>query len=67
LNSAVLIEEPTYEPILSRSRAIFWRQIKRFPRSFDNGYRVDVGELARQITPRTRLIVLTNLHNLAVF
>src|SRR5204863_1741523 len=37
--------------------------IKRFPRSFDHAFRVDVDELAKQITARTRLIVLTNLHN----
>jgi aspartate/methionine/tyrosine aminotransferase len=58
----VLIEEPTYEPVLATAE-YFGAQIKRFPRSFDNGYRVDVEELAKQITPRTRLIVLTNLHN----
>jgi aspartate/methionine/tyrosine aminotransferase len=58
----ILIEEPTYEPILAVAE-YFGARIKRFPRSFENGYRVDVEELARQITPRTRLIVLTNLHN----
>jgi aspartate/methionine/tyrosine aminotransferase len=58
----VLIEEPTYEPILAVAE-YFGAQIKRFPRSFENGYRIDVEELAKQITPRTHLIVLTNLHN----
>lgn len=58
----VLIEEPTYEPILATVE-YFGARIKRFPRSFENGFRVDVNELAKQITPRTRLIVLTNLHN----
>jgi aspartate/methionine/tyrosine aminotransferase len=58
----VLIEEPTYEPILATAK-YFGAQIKRFPRSFENGYRVDLEELAKQITSRTRLIVLTNLHN----
>jgi len=58
----VLIEEPTYEPILATAE-YFGAQIKRFPRSFDNGYRVDVEQLAKQITPLTRLIVLTNMHN----
>jgi aspartate/methionine/tyrosine aminotransferase len=37
--------------------------VKRFPRKIDNGFAVDVEEISRQITPRTRLIVLTNLHN----
>ena len=58
----VLIEEPTYEPILAVAK-YFSATIKRFSRSFENGFRVDVDEIARQITPRTRLIVLTNLHN----
>jgi aspartate/methionine/tyrosine aminotransferase len=58
----VLIEEPTYEPILAAAE-YFGAQIKRFPRSFENGYQIDVEELAKQITPRTRLIILTNLHN----
>ena len=29
----------------------------------ENGFRVDPAEVQRRITPRTRLIVLTNLHN----
>ena len=58
----VLIEEPTYEPILALAQ-YFGAKIKRFPRSFENGYRIDVDELAKQVTQRTRLIVITNLHN----
>jgi aspartate/methionine/tyrosine aminotransferase len=58
----VLIEQPTYEPILAVAQYL-GAQIKRFPRSFDNNFRVDVDEIAKQITRRTRLIVLTNLHN----
>lgn len=58
----VLIEEPTYEPILATAE-YFGARIKRFPRSFENGFGVDVNELEKQITPRTQLIVLTNLHN----
>jgi aspartate/methionine/tyrosine aminotransferase len=58
----VLIEEPTYEPILALAE-YFGVEIKRFSRSFDDGFRVNLGELAGKITSRTRLIVLTNLHN----
>jgi aspartate/methionine/tyrosine aminotransferase len=58
----VLIEEPTYEPILAVAR-YFGAEIKRFPRSFENDFRVNVNELTKQITRHTRLIVLTNLHN----
>src|SRR5712691_3354689 len=58
----VLIEQPTYEPLLAVAE-YFGAKIKRFPRAFENGFRVDAAEVAKQITPRTRLIVLTNLHN----
>ena len=58
----VLIEEPTYEPILALAEYLGAR-IKRFPRTFENGYQIEIEELAELISPRTRLIVLTNLHN----
>ena len=58
----VLIEQPTYEPILAVAR-YFGATIKRFSRPFENDFRVDVDEIVTQITPHTRLIVLTNLHN----
>lgn len=58
----VLIEQPTYEPLLAVAN-YFGAKIRRFSRSLDNGFRVDVKEIATQITPGTRLIVLTNLHN----
>jgi aspartate/methionine/tyrosine aminotransferase len=58
----VLIEEPTYEPVLALAR-YFSATIRRFPREFERGYNIDIDELAKQITPRTRLIALTNLHN----
>src|ERR1700694_5944112 len=58
----VLIEQPTYEPILAVAE-YFGARVKRFSRSFENRFRVDLDELAKQITSNTRLIVLTNLHN----
>jgi len=58
----VLIEEPTYELLLSTARYL-GASIRRFPRRFEDDFRVMPDEVARQITPRTRLIVLTNLHN----
>lgn len=58
----VLIEQPTYEPLLAVAE-YFGAKIKRFPRAFENDFRVDVAEVAKQVTSRTRLIVLTNLHN----
>ena len=58
----VLIEEPTYEPLLAAAE-YFGALIKRFARSFENHYQIDVEDLAKQITPHTRLIIITNLHN----
>jgi aspartate/methionine/tyrosine aminotransferase len=58
----VLIEQPTYEPLLALAE-YFGAQVRRFPRSFENGFRIDVEALETRLTARTRLIVLTNLHN----
>src|SRR6266853_2250018 len=45
----VLIEEPTYEPILALAE-YFGAKLKRFPRTFENGYRIEIEELAKQIS-----------------
>ena len=58
----VLIEQPTYEPLLALAD-YFGLKIKRFPRRFENNYAIDVDEVAASVTDKTRLIVLTNLHN----
>jgi aspartate/methionine/tyrosine aminotransferase len=58
----VLIEDPTYEPLLAVARYLGAR-VSRFARRAEDGFRIDPDEVARQVTPRTRLVVLTNLHN----
>ena len=58
----VLIEQPTYDPLLAIAEYLGAR-IKRFPRRFEDSFKIDIVELEKQITPRTRVIVLTNLHN----
>src|SRR5207247_583804 len=58
----VLIEQPTYDPLLAVAQYL-GAKIKRFPRSFENEFKIDIDALEKQITKRTRLIVLTNLHN----
>ena len=58
----VLIEKPTYDPLLAIAEYL-GATIKRFPRRFEDGFKIDIVELEKQITPGTRLIVLTNLHN----
>jgi aspartate/methionine/tyrosine aminotransferase len=58
----VLIEQPTYDPLLAVAEHL-GANIKRFPRRFEHGFKIDLAELKKQITAGTRLIVLTNLHN----
>jgi aspartate/methionine/tyrosine aminotransferase len=58
----VLIEEPTYELLLSTAKYL-GAEIRRFPRRYENAYAIDPAELKRRVTSRTRLIVITNLHN----
>jgi aspartate/methionine/tyrosine aminotransferase len=58
----VLIEHPAYDPLpaLARQMEI---GIRRFVRRADDGFRIDPDEIARKMSDRTRLIVITNLHN----
>jgi aspartate/methionine/tyrosine aminotransferase len=58
----VLIEQPAYE-LLASTAQYLGAEVKRFTRSFDDGFRLDPDEIARQTSAGTRLIVLTNLHN----
>src|SRR5439155_23474706 len=58
----VLIEQPNYEPLLAVAQYL-GAKIKRFPRKFKDGFKIDIVDLEKRTTSRTRLIVLTNLHN----
>jgi aspartate/methionine/tyrosine aminotransferase len=58
----VLVEEPTYELLLSALRYL-GAEIRRFPRCFEHGFAIDPRQVAQAITPRTHLIVITNFHN----
>lgn len=57
-----LVEQPTYEPFLA-ALGYLGAQIKRFTRSFENGYQLDLDELQTLISPRTKLILLSSPHN----
>ena len=39
------------------------RQHRRFERRFDDGFALDPDEVARALTPRTRLVIITSPHN----
>ena len=58
----VLIEQPTYEPLLALARYL-GADIKRFNRHFESDFQVLLREVEQGLTARTRLVVLTNLHN----
>ncbi|MFN2408058.1 MAG: aminotransferase class I/II-fold pyridoxal phosphate-dependent enzyme [Pyrinomonadaceae bacterium] len=58
----VLFEEPAYEPMLATVRYL-GADVKRFTRRFEDGFKVSPAEVERRVTSKTRLIVLTNLHN----
>jgi aspartate/methionine/tyrosine aminotransferase len=59
---AVLIEDPTYELLIS-ALGYFQADIARFARRPEDGWALDAAAVAERLTPRTRLVVLTNLHN----
>src|SRR5258707_8438762 len=58
----VLIEHPAYGPILDVAHYLE-ADVKRFRRAEETGWAIDPKEVLRCITPKTRLIVITNLHN----
>jgi aspartate/methionine/tyrosine aminotransferase len=58
----VLIEHPAYELLVSTAQYL-QATVKRFPRFAANHFALDPAEIRRAITPKTKLIVITNLHN----
>jgi aspartate/methionine/tyrosine aminotransferase len=58
----VLFEHPAYEPMLALAYYL-GADVKRFSRRFEKGFAISIDELVSLITPKTRLIVITNLHN----
>jgi aspartate/methionine/tyrosine aminotransferase len=58
----ILIEQPTYGLLLEVA-SYLGANIIRFERRMENEFQIDVDEVRAKLTPKTRLIVLTNLHN----
>lgn len=58
----VLIESPTYELLVDTAHYLRAR-IRRFPRPRALAFQPDLAAMREALTSRTRLIVLTNLHN----
>ena len=58
----VLFEQPAYEPMLALARYL-GADVKRLPRRFEDKFQILPQDVERLVTPNTRLIVITNLHN----
>ena len=58
----VLIEWPVYDPLVAVPRYLDC-EVSFFERRAEDGYALDVARVERALTPRTRLVILSNLHN----
>jgi hypothetical protein len=62
LGDEVLVEHPTYDPMLG-ALSFLGADIKRFERKASDAFRLDPTIVRDAMSDRTKLIVLTNLHN----
>ncbi|HEX5718294.1 MAG TPA: pyridoxal phosphate-dependent aminotransferase [Thermoanaerobaculia bacterium] len=58
----VLVEQPTYEPLLA-ALTFLGAKVRRFARRFEDGYRLDLDGLRSAMSDRVRMVVITNPHN----
>lgn len=58
----VLVEEPAYEPLVSLPK-YFNTTVKRFSRSPEQNYQPDPLKIGKQLSGKTKLIILSDLHN----
>jgi aspartate/methionine/tyrosine aminotransferase len=58
----VIVERPTYEPLLRIPQALGHR-VRRLERRFEDDYAIDLDRFASVVTTKTRLAIVTNLHN----
>lgn len=58
----IVVEQPTYALLLDTAQYL-GLEIRRFQRPASDDYQIDIDDLRQRISPRTRLIVLCNLHN----
>lgn len=59
---AVLIEHPTY-PLITDTLRYLSATIRTFARTPESGWGLDADAIAAALTPATRLVICTNLHN----
>jgi aspartate/methionine/tyrosine aminotransferase len=58
----ILVEDPAYEPLLRIAEGVGAR-VARFERPAGERFALDPDRIARAMTERTRLVVVSNLHN----
>ena len=58
----VVVEQPAYDPLLAVPR-LLGANLVRFDRRFEDGFRLDLERIDAALTPRTRLVIVTNPHN----
>lgn len=58
----ILVEQPAYELLLSAAEYLGLKLV-RFRRPRERSFQPDLDELTRKLSSKTKLIVLTNLHN----
>lgn len=58
----VVVEAPVYEPLVRIAEGL-GLGVSTFERAAADAYALDVERVARAMTPRTRVIAVTNLHN----
>jgi hypothetical protein len=58
----VIVERPTYEPLIRIPEALGCR-VRRLDRRFEDGYAIDLDRFRSLVTRHTRLAIVTNLHN----
>jgi aspartate/methionine/tyrosine aminotransferase len=58
----VLFERPAYEPLLALAHYL-GADVKRFDRRFEDDFRLVPSQIEKEVSNRTRLIVITNFHN----
>ena len=58
----VIVEEPAYEPLIRIAEGVGARVVQ-VPREARARFALDPERIARAMTPRTRAVIVTNLHN----
>lgn len=58
----ILVEQPTYEPLVRTAEGL-GLLVRRFTRAREAGYALDPEAICAQITPATRAVMLSDLHN----